>query len=69
MDTQGVCGRFGGGSARNRHQYGRSRQKSALYADLAKPAIGAAFRQVLNFQSGDVVQLVRTLPCHGFSLF
>jgi hypothetical protein len=37
----------------------------ALYAKPAKPAMGAEFHQVLIFERGDVVQLVRTLPCHG----
>ena len=37
----------------------------SVYAKSAKSAMDAAFHQVLVFERGDVVQLVRTLPCHG----
>src|SRR6266700_8362006 len=36
-----------------------------MYVILAKAALVAVFIEVLSFESGDVVQLVRTLPCHG----
>src|ERR1039458_6488790 len=39
--------------------------KSALYAKLAKALSNKVFRQIVDLASGDVVQLVRTLPCHG----
>jgi hypothetical protein len=37
----------------------------AIYALFAEAASGAGFSEVLNCERGDVVQLVRTLPCHG----
>src|SRR4029077_2632877 len=37
----------------------------ASYAKPAKALTRAAFDEVLSFERGDVVQLVRTLPCHG----
>src|ERR1035437_10035393 len=39
--------------------------KCALYAKLAKTLSSKGSRQVVDLASGDVVQLVRTLPCHG----
>ena len=39
--------------------------KRALYAKLAKALSGKGSWQVVDLASGDVVQLVRTLPCHG----
>jgi hypothetical protein len=37
---------------------------SALYANLAKPYFARCYAKSLIFSSGDVVQLVRTLPSH-----
>jgi hypothetical protein len=37
----------------------------AFYAMSAKALSRAALDEVLSFERGDVVQLVRTLPCHG----
>ena len=56
---------FIGGYAGNNHHFGRSTQRVRHMQILQMSAIGAGFGEVLNFQSGDVVQLVRTLPCHG----
>src|ERR1035441_1575870 len=39
--------------------------KRALDATLANALSSKAFRQVVDFTVGDVVQLVRTLPCHS----
>src|ERR1035437_4219018 len=39
--------------------------KCALYAKLAKTLSSKGSRQIVDLASGDVVQLVRTLPCHG----
>ena len=38
---------------------------SALYANLAKAMFARFYGKSLIFTVGDVVQLVRTLPCHG----
>src|SRR5213596_939682 len=38
---------------------------NALYAKLATALFLKALRQVVDSTAGDVVQLVRTLPCHG----
>jgi hypothetical protein len=38
---------------------------SALYANLATALFLRVLRQVVDSTVGDVVQLVRTLPCHG----
>src|SRR5215469_15685572 len=37
----------------------------ALFAKAAEAAIDAGSSELLNFERGVVVQLVRTLPCHG----
>ena len=37
----------------------------ALYAKLATALFHKGLRQVADSTVGDVVQLVRTLPCHG----
>jgi hypothetical protein len=50
--------------ARIARLFGQAMQR-ALYAKYANAASRAAFHQVLSFERGDVVQLVRTLPCHG----
>ncbi len=39
--------------------------KRALYAKLATALFLKALRKVVDSTVGDVVQLVRTLPCHG----
>jgi hypothetical protein len=39
--------------------------KRALYAKLATALFLKVLRQVVDSTAGDVVQLVRTLPCHG----
>ena len=36
-----------------------------LYAKPRKALSSKAFRRIVDLASGDVVQLVRTLPCHG----
>ena len=41
--------------------------KRAPYAKLAEALSSKAFRQIVDLASGDVVQLVRTLPCHYIS--
>src|SRR6266436_7785576 len=38
---------------------------SALYAKPANALSSKVFSEVVDLASGDVVQLVRTLPCHG----
>jgi hypothetical protein len=38
---------------------------SALYAKPANALPSKVFSEVVDLASGDVVQLVRTLPCHG----
>ena len=38
---------------------------SALYAKPANAVPSKVFSEVVDLASGDVVQLVRTLPCHG----
>jgi hypothetical protein len=37
----------------------------AFYAELAKALSSKEFGDLVDLVSGDVVQLVRTLPCHG----
>ena len=39
--------------------------KNALYAKPANALPSKVFSEVVDLASGDVVQLVRTLPCHG----
>jgi hypothetical protein len=38
---------------------------SALYAKPANALSSKVFSEVVDLASGDVVQLVRTLPCHS----
>src|SRR5260370_21729276 len=38
---------------------------SALYAEPANALSSKVFSEVVDLASGDVVQLVRTLPCHS----
>ena len=40
---------------------------SALYAKPANALSSKVFSEVVDLASGDVVQLVRTLPCHPVS--
>jgi len=40
---------------------------SALYAKPANALSSKVFSEVVDLASGDVVQLVRTLPCHSTS--
>ena len=37
----------------------------AFYAELVKALSSKEFGDLVDLVSGDVVQLVRTLPCHG----
>jgi hypothetical protein len=41
---------------------------SALYAKPANALSSKVFSEVVDLASGDVVQLVRTLPCHPASV-
>jgi hypothetical protein len=59
-NLEAVWGRFGQESRSFRQQ----RQFHARYANRAKPHEHWRLRISLIWASGDVVQLVRTLPCH-----
>jgi hypothetical protein len=51
---------------RKQRRSGAGEADGALYAKPANAAPDAAFGYVADFRSGDVVQLVRTLPCHSY---
>jgi hypothetical protein len=60
--------RFMGGKGGKRHYSMQSHTKRALYANLQTPVATLVSRKpssCIQLHRGDVVQLVRMLPCHG----
>jgi hypothetical protein len=67
LSCSGIYRRFTGGFARNRGLLGHSVRTVRSMQNPANAFPSEVFSEVVDLASGDVVQLVRTLPCRSTS--